>query len=105
MLSLYYPTIPNEILPRLVVAAQKLPHAVHHVAFRIDSRHRAGAGQRVAREEPLVEHLAAAEGVAGDIPGKAEQLYAVARREAVGGEILLDIGLQRAGEILLARLD
>src|SRR4051794_3018170 len=91
------------ILSRLVVSTQKLPDPLDHFAFGVDRRHRAGAGQRIAGEEALVEHLAAAEGVAGHVPGQAEQLDPVARLGVVGREVLVDRGPKRPLEILLAR--
>src|SRR5439155_19897149 len=91
------------ILSRLVVAAQKLPDPLDHLALRVDRRHRPGAGQGVAGEEALVEHLAAAEGIAGDVPGQAEQLDPLAGFGVVGRQILLDVALQRPLEILLTR--
>src|SRR3954454_14679283 len=91
------------ILSRLVVAAQKLPDPLDHLALGVDRRHRAGAGQGIAGEEELVEHLAAAEGVAGHVPGQAEQLDPLARLGVVGREVLLDRGLHWPFEILFAR--
>src|SRR3712207_7453456 len=54
--------------------------------LRIDCRQRAGAGQRVAGEEALIQHLPAAERRAGDVPGKMEQPNPAARIGAVRSE-------------------
>src|SRR3954463_3994173 len=86
-------------LSRVVVAAQKLQDPLHRLALRVDGGQRAGAGQRGASEEALIQHLAAAEGAAGPVPGKAEQLDPVFRRDAVGGEVLLDLRLKGSLEI------
>jgi hypothetical protein len=60
---------------------------------------------RVAREEAFIEHLPAAEGAARDVPGEAEEFDAIARGRGVGGQVLLDIGRERACEIRFARDD
>src|ERR1041385_7092713 len=90
-------------LSRLLVAAQKLPDPLDYVVLRVDRRHRPGPGQGVAGEEALVQDLAAAKGVTGDIPCQPEELDPLAGFGVVGREILFDIGLQRPREILLAR--
>src|SRR6266480_5629934 len=101
-LSPSYNWKPAGSVSRLAVAAQKLPDALDNLALRVDRRHRPGAGQGIAGKKALIEDLAAAKGVAGDVPGQAEELHPLAGLGVVGREILLDIGLQRAFEILLA---
>src|SRR5438270_10939831 len=100
-LSPSYNWKPAGSVSRLAVAAQKLPDALDDFALRVDRRHSPGAGQGVAGKKALIEDLAAAEGVAGDIPGQAEELYPLPGLGVVGREILLDIALQRPLEILL----
>src|SRR5919109_432264 len=45
---------------------QESAHTLHHLVLRIERVQRAGAGERVAGEEALVEHLAAPERAAHD---------------------------------------
>src|SRR5436305_7079851 len=102
-LSPSYNWKPADSVSRLAIAAQRLPGALDNLALRVDRRHRSGAGQGIAGKKALIEDLAAAKGVAGDAPGQAEELDPLTGLGVVRREILLDIGLQRAGEILLAR--
>src|SRR5437660_4484643 len=92
----------EQTLSRLVASAQKLQHPLHHLALGIDRRHGAGAGQGIAREKALVEHLAAAEGAAGGVPRQAEQLDPVPGGGVVGRQILLDRRRDRALAISFA---
>src|SRR5262249_4346027 len=86
----------GRILSR-VVAAQKLQYPLRDPALRVAGGEGWGRGQRVAGEEALVQHLAAAEGAPRHVPGEAEELHPLLRLDAVGGEILLDLRLQRPG--------
>src|SRR5438045_3248902 len=103
VLSPSYNSTAGPTLSRLAVAAQKLPDALDDFALRVDRRHSPGAGQGVAGKKALIEDLAAAKGIAGDVPGEPEELHPLAGFGVVGREILLDIALQRPLEILLAR--
>src|SRR6516165_5934968 len=87
----------------VVIATEKLEDAIHYFFFRINRRDGSRTRQRIARKKPLIEHLAAAKGVAGNIPGETEQFHAILRRRIVGREILLDMVGKRALEIGLGR--
>src|SRR5437899_3245394 len=78
---------------------EKLPHALQHLILLVERVEGAGARQRVAREEALVEDLAAAEGAARDVPGQAEELHAIARAARIRRQVLLDVRGQRRPEV------
>src|SRR5437763_15312587 len=78
----------------LAVAAQKLPHALDNLTLRVDRRHRPGAGQGIAGKKALIEDLAAAKGVGGDVPGQAEELHPRAGLGVVGRERLRHPGFR-----------
>src|SRR2546428_10313224 len=84
---------------------EELLDARHRLVLGVEGAQRAGAGQGIAGEEAFVEHLATAEGAAGDVPGQTEELDALAGGGGVGGQVLLDLRSQRAAEVRLARSD
>src|SRR5262245_18564137 len=90
---------------RLVVVAQEVANALHDAVFGVDTVEKLRPIQRVAGEEAFVQHLPAAKGATGDVPGQSEELDAFARAGGVSGEILFDLGLHSAVEILFRRND
>src|SRR5204863_7766780 len=93
-LSPSYNWKPAGSVSRLAVAGQKLPDALDNLALRVDRRHRPGAGQGIAGKQPLIDDLGAAKGVAGDVPGEAEELHPPAGRGVVGRELRQHMGLR-----------
>src|SRR2546425_12286855 len=82
---------------------EELLDARHRLVLGVEGAQRACAGQGIAGEEAFVENLPAAEGAAGDFPGQAEELHAIARRVGVGRQVLLGRRGQRGGCISLRR--
>src|SRR5262245_53060017 len=74
-----------------VAAVEEVLHALDDVLLGVDRVQDARPGQRVTGEEALVEHLPAPERAAGDVPGQAKELHAVARGGAVGRQVMLDV--------------
>src|SRR5437867_13360180 len=86
----------------LFVIEELLP-ARHRLVLGGEGAQGARAGEGIAGEEAFVEHLPAAEGAAGDVPGEAEERHPIARRGDVDRQVLLALRTQRTAEVSLAR--
>ena len=71
----------------VVVMPQKAAYTFHQFLFGIDSMEKLRSRQRIARKKAFVEHLSAAKGATGNIPGQMKE-FTPACCGRVGGEIV-----------------
>ena len=73
---------------------QKAAYTFQQFLFGIDME-KLRSRQRIARKKAFVEHLSAAKGATGNIPGQMKEFDTLACCGRVGGKALFDLGSQR----------